>query len=73
MLKNSTGIIDCDFYQNPSSDGNIGICLLNLTDKPVIIEKGERIAQGIFQTFLVADDDNVSEERTGGIGSTNLK
>ena len=71
MLKNQVGVIDKDYYSNESNDGNIGVCLLNLSDKNVIIEKDERIAQGIFQNYLVADDDKTETERKGGIGSTN--
>ena len=70
MFANTVGIIDADYYENPSNDGNIGICLRNLTDKDISISKGERIAQGIFQSFLVADNGNTKKERVGGIGST---
>ena len=73
MLKNLTGIIDSDYYENESNDGNIGICLYNYGDKEVTIEKGERIAQGIFKQFLVADNGNTDKERNGGIGSTGEK
>jgi len=34
-------------------------------------EDGRYIAQGIFQKYLVADGDNVTTVRRGGIGSTN--
>jgi dUTP pyrophosphatase len=70
MLSNLTGIIDADYYSNPKNDGNIGICLFNYGDEIVTIEKDERIAQGIFKQFLVSDNGNTDEERTGGTGST---
>lgn len=70
ILSNSTGIIDQDYYGNPDNDGNIGICLRNLTEQPVSIEANERIAQGIFKPFLFADNGNSEEERLGGIGHT---
>ena len=73
MLKNIVGIIDRDYYSNEDNDGNIGICLYNYGDKEVTIEKGERIVQGIFKPFLVADNGNTDKERTGGIGSTGTK
>ena len=73
MLKNLTAIIDSDYYENESNDGNIGICLYNYGAKEVTIEKGERIAQGIFKQFLVADSGNTDKERNGGIGSTGQK
>lgn len=71
MLKNTTGIIDSSYYENVSNDGNIGICLVNMGDKIQKIEKGERIAQGIFTKYLIADDDTCLKlERTGGFGSS---
>ena len=35
------------------------------------IKKGERIGQGIFEKYLVTDDDVAIGERKGGFGSTN--
>ena len=73
ILCNLVGIIDMDYFSNESNDGNIGICLRNIGDKDIIIEEGERIAQGIFKKFLESDNCNSEEERTGGIGHTNNK
>lgn len=71
MLKNTTGIIDSSYYENVSNDGNIGICLVNMGDKIQKIEKGERIAQGIFTKYLITDNDICLKlERTGGFGSS---
>jgi len=71
VMKNSTGIIDSSYYNNPSNDGNIGISLRNNSDKLVSLKAGERIAQGIFVKYLVADQDDVQqEERIGGFGSS---
>lgn len=77
VLANGTGIIDSDYYSNPDNDGNIGICLVNSNlnntqqnlDQEIKI--GERIAQGIFKNYLVADNITETQKRTGGIGSTN--
>jgi dUTP pyrophosphatase len=71
MLANTIGIIDKDYYSNLKNDGNIGICLYNKTDQPILIQQNERIAQGVFIPFLIADNGNTNEERTGGIGSSN--
>lgn len=71
-LQNQVGIIDSDYYNNISNDGNIGICLYNATAEHITIKKGEKIAQGIFSKYLKVDNDNVTEERVGGIGSTTL-
>lgn len=72
-LSNGTGVIDADYYSNSDNDGNIGISLHNYTDESVTISKGERICQGIFIPFLVADNGNTDKERVGGIGSTGTK
>lgn len=72
-LSNGTGVIDADYYSNSDNDGNIGIALHNYTNEPVTISKGERICQGIFIPFLVADNGNTDKERVGGIGSTGTK
>lgn len=72
VLSNGTGIIDSSYYNNPSNDGNIGIALHNTTDKVVELKQGERVIQGIFMNYLVADEDYViHENRVGGIGSSN--
>lgn len=70
ILSNCTGIIDSDYYSNPSNDGNIGIMLRNMGDEIVELMGGEKIMQGIFTKYLIADNDNATEERVGGIGST---
>ena len=70
MLANSCGIVDCDYAGNPDNDGNIGIMLKNLSDKPMSFKRGDKIAQGIFSRYLVTDDDDTIKERTGGFGST---
>ena len=73
VLANGTGIIDADYYENSSNDGNIGIALLNCREEAVVIEAGERIAQGLFVSFLVADNGNTDLKRAGGMGSTGTK
>lgn len=70
VVKNSVGIIDSDYYNNLNNDGNIGICLYNLSGFTQKIEVGERIAQGIFEKFFLVDDDYVIAGRAGGFGST---
>lgn len=72
-LLNTTGIIDSDYYGNPSNDGNILIGLRNYGTKEVEIKAGERIAQGIFTKYLTVDDDDVlNKSRSGGIGSSGI-
>lgn len=71
VLANGTGIIDADYYSNPSNDGNIGLALFNQSNETVELKAGERVAQGIFVPFLVADNGNTNNVRQGGTGSTN--
>lgn len=70
-IKNTVGIIDASYYSNDMNDGNIGLCLINDTGVTVEFKAGERVAQGIFIPFLVADEDETtSSKRSGGFGST---
>ena len=69
VLANGTAIIDSDYYNNDNNEGHIMIALRNMTDSPVEIKAGERIAQGMFQSFLDCGD-CPDETRSGGIGST---
>ena len=44
MLSNTSGWIDADYYSNEGNDGNIGVFLLNISDKLQEIKRGDRIA-----------------------------
>ena len=70
MLANTQGWIDADYYSNENNDGNIGIFLKNISDETITIEKGERVGQGAFFNFLVADNGNTDVIRSGGFGSS---
>lgn len=71
MLSNNVGIVDSSYYNNEGNDGNIGIALVNTSGKVIHLKEGDRVAQGIFKHFLVADEDvPTSEARTGGFGSS---
>lgn len=70
QLANQTGIIDADYYNNPSNEGHIFIGLINLSPCDIQIKKGDRIAQGIFHTYDITEDDEPEESRKGGFGST---
>lgn len=71
VLTNGVGIVDSDYYSNPGNDGHIMGQFINISLDTIVIEKGERIFQGIFHQFLIADGDNADGERIGGHGSTN--
>ena len=73
FLANGVGIIDSDYYNNPSNEGKIFFQMINLTPFPIRLQKGDIIGQGIikayFQTF---DEVGPSTLRMGGFGSTTL-
>ncbi|KAF1295135.1 dUTP diphosphatase [Enterococcus sp. JM4C] len=71
LLPNGVGIIDSDYYGNPSNEGHIMFQFINFGIRDVHIKKGERIGQGIFLPFLKADQDTAENVRTGGFGSSN--
>lgn len=70
VLANSVGVIDKDYYGNADNDGHIMVAFYNVRDEEVLIKKGEKIAQCIFQKYLMVDNDDATGERTGGFGST---
>ena len=70
MLANTAGWIDSDYYSNENNDGNIGVFLKNISNETLVINKGERVAQGAFFNFLVADNGNTEAIRNGGFGSS---
>lgn len=72
-LTNSVAVIDSDYFGNEKNDGEIMISLFNFSDHDVSVEKGERIAQGIFMHYEVTDDDLAEGKRVGGYGSTGRK
>ena len=70
ILANSVGIIDKDYYGNEDNDGHIMFAFYNIGEDDITIKKGEAIGQGIFNKYLIADDDSADGERVGGFGST---
>lgn len=70
ILANGVGVIDKDYYGNPDNDGEIMFAFYNIGNEDITIKKGEAIGQGIFQKYLITDNDNSTGERIGGFGST---
>ena len=71
-LCNQVGVIDCDYYNNPSNEGHMWIALQNEGDKTFKVKKGEAFGQGIFMKYLTVDDEEeITNDRKGGLGSTN--
>ncbi len=72
VMANSVGIIDSDYYGNSDNDGHIMFAFYNFYPFDITVKKGEKIGQGIFQKYLLADNDAADGERTGGFGSTGI-
>ena len=68
---NQVGIIDSDYYNNPSNEGHIFLKLKNEGDNDIILKKYDRYVQGIIQKYYIVDNENEIEDiRVGGIGSS---
>ena len=71
ILPNGVGIVDADYYNNQTNEGEIFFQLLNFGLKDRLIKKGERIGQGIFLPFLAVDAEvKPQQKRQGGFGSS---
>lgn len=70
MMANNVGVVDRDYYDNANNEGHLMVPLYNFGNTDVLIEKGERIAQGIFQKYFMTDDDQAEGLRSGGFGSS---
>ena len=70
-MTNQVGIIESDYYNNIDNQGHMFVSLQNEGDRDFVVKKGEGYAQGIFTKFLICDDDITTNERQGGLGSTN--
>lgn len=63
IVLNAPGVIDSDF------DKPIDIILMNVGKEPFYVTHGMRIAQLVFTPAFTANDE-VENERVGGLGST---
>ena len=70
-LPNGIGIIDADYYGNEVNEGEIFVQLINYGLEDYTIKKGDRIAQGIFTPYYIADGEAENlGSRIGGFGSS---
>lgn len=70
MMAQGVGIVDNDYC---GEDDELKIQVYNFTDEPVTIEKGSRIAQGVFVRVDTAEwyeVDQMTAQSRGGFGST---
>lgn len=70
VLANGVGIIDADYWNNESNEGEIFFQLINLSPWPIQLKRGDIIGQGIIKKYEVTNDDTADGNRTGGFGST---
>lgn len=70
VLANGVGVIDADYYNNPSNEGEIFGSFYNFGASDYTIHAGDAIMQGVFKDYLLATNDNATSSRTGGFGST---
>lgn len=69
MLSNNLACVESDYYF-ADNEGHLMVSLINLGESPIHIDSWDAIAQAIFFQQLYAEEDEVTEIRTGGIGST---
>ncbi|MBI2635877.1 dUTP diphosphatase [Candidatus Peregrinibacteria bacterium] len=70
VCPHSIGVIDCDYH---GEKDEIMVQVQNVGGEPVTIERGERVAQGIFvktEKAEWAEVDSHDKETRGGFGST---
>ena len=74
QLNNTVGIIDSDYYYS-DNEGHIFAKITNDSNegKTVEIEAGTGFMQGIFVEYGITFDDDATEVRNGGFGSTTKK
>lgn len=72
QLDNTVGIIDSDYYY-AKNEGHIMIKITNLSlnDKTLDLKTGDAFVQGLFIVYGKTNDDDTTEVRYGGFGSTN--
>ena len=71
QLNNTVGIIDSDYFYS-DNEGHIFAKMTNDSKegKTVELKKGTGFMQGIFLEYGITIDDDVTEKRNGGFGST---
>lgn len=68
-LSNTVCILDEDYFYS-DNEGHIFIKVVNEGDKTMTVKAGDGFAQGIFIQYGITEDDNATEKRNGGFGST---
>lgn len=71
QLNNTVGIIDSDYFFS-DNEGHIQIKLTNDSKEGKILslEEGQAFCQGVFTEYGITFDDDATDKRNGGFGST---
>lgn len=68
-LANTVGVVDSDYYNNENNEGQMYVEFYN-PHRATVIQEGEKYMQGVFINYLTTEDDDTTQERVGGLGST---
>ena len=69
-IANTVPVIDSDYYY-ADNEGHIFICI-GVRKGELELAEGDRFAQGVIVPFGITEDDEATEKRTCGIGSTGV-
>ena len=74
QLNNTVGIIDSDYYDS-DNEGHIFIKITNDSKEGKTVEVAAQggFAQGLFIPYGITEDDDATDARNGGFGSTDSK
>lgn len=74
QMNNTVGIIDSDYFYS-DNEGHMFIKVTNDTREGKVVElaAGTGFAQGIFVPFGITTDDECTNSRNGGFGSTDAR
>ena len=72
ILANGVGVVDKDYYNNITNDGEIMFAFYNIFPWAIDIKVGDKLGQGVFTKYLRPEVGLVVKdvEREGGFGST---
>ena len=71
-IDNTIPVIDSDYYGNSTNEGHIKVAITNQSNDghSFSIDNQDKFCQGIFLPIAYAKEEEVTETRDGGIGST---
>lgn len=74
QLNNTMGVVDSDYYYS-DNEGHLFVKMINANreGRKLQLQAGQAFAQGLLVHYCITEDDEVSEQRNGGFGSTDKK